>query len=139
MAFKRNRNLKELVGSNCLENGKVKSAKNTFNIGKCSPCLSKTGYVCCCQLTSTTFFSQQTKIKFKIYHQGNCKSEYIIYLIDCTLYNKQYLEKAETVFSIRLNNHRKDNKGRQTETETDRETERETERGKHVFQKWIIK
>ena len=127
MAFKRNKNLKELVGSNCIENRKVKSAKNTFNIGKCSPCLSKTGYVCCCQLTSTTFFSQQTKVKFKIYHQVNCKSEYIIYLIDYTLYNKQYLEKAETVFSIRLNNHRKDNKGRQTETDRQRQTEKQRE------------
>ena len=51
MAFKRNRNLKELTGSNCIENGKVKWAKNTFTIGKCSPCLSKTGNLCCSQLT----------------------------------------------------------------------------------------
>ena len=40
--FKRKRNLKELIGSNCIENGKVKLAKNTFTIGKCSTCLSKT-------------------------------------------------------------------------------------------------
>ena len=93
------------------------------------PCLSKTGNVCCCQLTSTTtFFSQQTKIKFKIYHKVNCKSECIIYLIDCILCNKQYIEKAETVFSIRLNNHRKDNKGRQTERQRQRDRERDRER-----------
>ena len=42
-AFKRDRNLKELTGSNCIENGKVKRANNTFTISKCSPCLSKTG------------------------------------------------------------------------------------------------
>ena len=79
-AFKRNRNLKELIGSNFIENGKVKRAKNTFTIGKCSPCLSKAGNLCCCQLTSTMIFiSQQTKRKFKIYHKVNCKSEYIIY------------------------------------------------------------
>ena len=35
-AFKRNRNLKELIGSNCIENGKVKQTKNIFIIGKCS-------------------------------------------------------------------------------------------------------
>ena len=52
-AFKRNRNLKELLGSNCIENGKVKRAKNKFAIGKCSPCLSKTRNLCCSQLTST--------------------------------------------------------------------------------------
>ena len=77
--FKRNRNLKELIGSNCI----------------------------CSQLTSTmTFISQQTKRKFKIYH--NCKSEYVIYLMECTLCNKQYVGKTETAFNIRLNNQRKD-------------------------------
>ena len=30
--------------------------------------------------------------------------------MECTLCNKQYVEKAETVFNIRLNNHRKDTK-----------------------------
>ena len=36
-AFKRNKNLKQLTGSNHLENGKVKQAKNKFTIGKCFP------------------------------------------------------------------------------------------------------
>ena len=31
-AFKRNRNLKELIGSNCIENEKVKRAKHKFTI-----------------------------------------------------------------------------------------------------------
>ena len=76
MAFKRNRNLKELIRSNCIEHGKVKRAKNKFTIGKCSPCFSKTGNLCCSQLTSTmTFISQQTKREFKIYHKVNCKNE----------------------------------------------------------------
>ena len=67
-AFKRNRNLKEIIESNCIENGKVIRAKNTFTVGKCSSCLSKTGNLCCSQLTSTTtFISKQTKRKFKIY------------------------------------------------------------------------
>ena len=30
--------------------------------------------------------------------------------MECTLYNKQYVVKAETAFNIRLNNHRKDTK-----------------------------
>ena len=75
------------------------------------PCLSKTGNLCCRQLTSTTtFISHQTKRKFKIYHKINCKSEYVIYLIERTLCNKQYVGKAETPFNIRLNNYRKDTK-----------------------------
>ena len=77
-AFKRSGKLKELVGSNCIENGKVKWTKNTFTTGKCPLCLSKT--LCCRQLTSTTtFISQQTKITFKIYDKVNCKSEYVIF------------------------------------------------------------
>ena len=30
--------------------------------------------------------------------------------MECTLCNKQYIGKAETLFNIRLNNHRKDTK-----------------------------
>ena len=64
-AFKRKSNLKTLIGSNCIENGKVKQAKNTFTTGKCSPCLSKTGNLCCIQLISTATFhlsvNKQTK------------------------------------------------------------------------------
>ena len=72
------------------------------------PRLSKSDDLCFCQLTSAmTFISQQTKRKFKIYHKINCKSEYVIYLMECTLC-KQYVGKAETAFNIRLNNHRKD-------------------------------
>ena len=34
----------------------------------------------------------------------------MIYLIKCTLCNKQHVEKAETVFNIRLDNYQKDAK-----------------------------
>ena len=62
-----------------------------------------------------TCISQQAKRKFKISHKVKCKIEYVIYLMECTLCNKQYnrkttIGKAETAFNIRLNNHRKDKK-----------------------------
>ena len=80
-AFKRNKNLKELIGSNCIEKGKVKRAKYTFTIGKCYPSLSKTGNLCCSQLTSTTtFISRQTK-KNKIYHKVKLQ-KWVCYLFD---------------------------------------------------------
>ena len=83
MDFKRNRNLKEPTGSDGIENGKVKRAKNTFTTGKYFPCLSKTGGLCCGQLISTaTFISQQTKRKIKAYHKVKYKSEYVIYLME---------------------------------------------------------
>ena len=72
-AFKRNRNLKELIESNCIKDGKVKRAKNSFTIGKCSSYLSKNDNLCCSHLTSTaTFISQQTK-KIEIDHRVSCK------------------------------------------------------------------
>ena len=90
------------------KNGKVKRAKNTLTIGKCSSCLSKNGNLFCCQLTSaTTFISQQTKGKFKIYHKVICKRKYIIYFMECILCSKQYVGKAKTAFNIRLNNDKK--------------------------------
>ena len=58
-----------------LRKRKVKRAKITCTRGKCSPCLSKSGNLCCSELKSTTtFISQQTKRKLKIYHIVNCKS-----------------------------------------------------------------
>ena len=59
---------------------------------------------------SNDIFQSKTKLKCKIYHKVRCKSEYVIYLMECTLCNKQYVGKAETAFSFRLNNHRKDTK-----------------------------
>ena len=98
--IKKNGNLTELIGNNCIENERVKRAENTVTIGKCSPCISRTGNLYCSQLTSiTTFISKQKKIK--IYHKVNCRNEYVNYLMECTLCNKQYVRKEETVFNIR--------------------------------------
>ena len=45
-----------------------------------------------------------------IFHNVNCASSYIIYLIECIVCNEQYVGKAETNFDIRLNDHGKDMK-----------------------------
>ena len=57
--------------------------------------------------------SQQTKQTFNIFFNLNCKSEYIIYPMECILCKTQYLRKAETAFNLILNilnNHRKNTK-----------------------------
>ena len=73
--------------------------------------LSSTKTLCCNQvLTKNTFMSQQTKQTFNIFFNLNCKSEYVIYLMECILCKMQYVGKAETAFNLRLNNHRKDTK-----------------------------
>ena len=38
----------------------------------------------------------------------NCKSSFVIYLLECYICNIQYFGKSETPLNIRLNNHRKD-------------------------------
>ena len=60
-AFKRNKNLKEIIGSTRIENGKIKKFNIPSRTGKCTPCLSGTRTLCCNQvLTTNTFMSQQT-------------------------------------------------------------------------------
>ena len=44
---------------------------------------------------------------YTTFHKLNCKSKYIIYLMECALCQVQYVGKAETTFSIRLTNHKK--------------------------------
>ena len=54
---------------------------------------------------STTLKSNQTNKMFKIYHRVNCKSSFIIYLLECYICKIQHTGKLETPFNIRLNNH----------------------------------
>ena len=73
------------------------------------PCSSTRPSLCCTQVLNTqTFASQQTKKTFNIFHKLTCKSQYVIYLMECILCKIQYVGKSETPFNLRLNNHRKD-------------------------------
>ena len=108
-AFRRNRNLRDIIGTKLIENGKVKSKFTNKIQGKCTPCLANNRIPCCKQVVhTTTFRSNQMNRIFQIYHNLNCKSKYVIYLLECTKCKIQYVGKAETEFNIRLNNHRKD-------------------------------
>ena len=110
-AFKRNKNLKEILGSTRIENGKVKKFNISSGKGKCTTSLSGTKTLCCNQvLTTNTLISQQARRTFNIFFNLNCKSEYVIYLMKCILCKKQYVGKAKTAFNLRLNNHRRDTK-----------------------------
>ena len=54
------------------------------------------------------FKSSQTIGTFRISQKTACKSNFIIYILECELCKSQYVGKAETTFNIWLNNHRKD-------------------------------
>ena len=85
------------------------SAKEGLHLKISSPCLTKTGNLCCKQVKSTdTFKSNVTKKEFKIFFNINCKDIFLIYLLECTKCKLQYVGKCETTFNLRLNNHRKD-------------------------------
>ena len=110
-AFKRNKNLKEIIGSTRIENGKVKKLNIPSRTEKCPPCLSGTRTLCFNQVLKTnTFMSQQTKLTFNIFFNLNCKNKYVIYLMECILCKMQYVRKTETAFNLTLNDHRKDTK-----------------------------
>ena len=72
------------------------------------PCSSTRPSLCCSQIVNTqTFISQQTKRTFNLFHRLTCKSQYDIYLMVCILCKIQQVGKFETLFNLRLNNHRK--------------------------------
>ena len=50
-----------------------------------------------------TFSSSVTKRTYSIYNKLNCKSSYLIYLIECTLRTRKCTGKSETGLNIRLN------------------------------------
>ena len=106
IAYRRNKNLRDLLGQTTISNNKVSRCKPNNN-GKCKPCLTRTGNLCCKQVSSTnTFTSNQTKRSYQIYHNVNCKSSFIIYLLECRQCKTQYIGKSENPFNQRLNNHR---------------------------------
>ena len=108
--YKRNKNLRDLIGQNQLRNNKLILPGNKILQGYSQACLSKANNLCCQQVISTqTFRSDTTGKEFYIRHKLKCHSKYIIYLGFCVLCKKhQYVGKAESTFNIRLNNHRKD-------------------------------
>ena len=109
LAFRQNKNLRDIIGTKLIENGKVKRKFTNKIQGKSTPCLANNGTLCCKQVVHTTTFRRnQTNRIFQIYHNLDCKSKYVIYLLECTKCKIQYVRKTETKFNIRLNNHRKD-------------------------------
>ena len=77
--------------------------------GKCFLCLKILRSLCCKQVRETAATkSQQTNKIYKIFHNVNSASRYVIYLMEDILWNKQNVGKAGISFNIRLNNHSKD-------------------------------
>ena len=111
MAFKRNRNLGDMLGSKQLSNSKVVRQKKTNCTKRCQPCTVDRAKKCCKQIKDTTMFkSSVTGKEYQIYHDGNCQSENIVYLMECSICNIQYVGKTQTSLERRINGHRSDTK-----------------------------
>ena len=102
ITYKRNKNLDELIGGHTLQDGKVfKTRLQILNGESKSYNTTNKSSLCCRQVVNTkTFKSYQTKRRFKIFHKLNCKSGFVIYLMECTLCKIQYVGKVETPFNI---------------------------------------
>ena len=109
VAFCKNRSLKQLIGTNTIRNNqKFRTPTQTTTAGQCTPCYTSQSFCCQQVLRTTAFTSTQTRETFTIFCQVTCHSNYVIYLPECIMCKIQYVEKSETPFNIRLNNHRKD-------------------------------
>ena len=88
IAFKRSKNLQEIIGGHTVKQGKV-FKKNLARLnGKSVPCSSTRPLLCCTQVLNTqAFMSQQTKRTFNTFHKLICKSQYVIYLMECISYH----------------------------------------------------
>ena len=74
-------------------------------------CYTRRDNLCCQQVQKANVFkSYKTGKTYTIFHQLTCKSQAIIYLLQCRICFIQYVGKRETIFNLRLNNHRKDSK-----------------------------
>ena len=109
MCFRINKYLNDFLWTKTIVNNKAHKVILSNRKGYSIPCHSKTGNLCCKQVKHTnTFSSTVTKRTSNIYNKLNCKSCYLIYLMECTLCKWQYTGKSETAFNIRLNNHCED-------------------------------
>ena len=108
IAFRRNKNLRDLIGQTHLSKNKKIIPKKTPTIGASSACLSRANNQCCKHIISTkTFQSNKTKEIFHIRHRLNCRSRNFIYLGYCNLCPKtQYVGKSDPPLNLRINTHR---------------------------------
>lgn len=112
VCYRRNKNLRDLIGQTRIEKNKV-VRKKPVTRGRCTPCRSRANTKCCNHVINTTYFTDKTGEKrYDILHKVNCKSKNCIYLGFCIKCNEgQYVGKVESQgTSLRINKHRNDAK-----------------------------
>ena len=83
------------------------SPRSAYN-GQCQKCDSRRCMTCKNIQCTQKFSSTHTGEKFIIYCNANCKTENIIYLLECAICGLQYIGETKQQLSKRLNGHRSD-------------------------------
>ena len=110
VCFKRNKNLRDILGQTRIKNNKV-VRKKPESKGRCTPCRGRADAKCCTHMVNTNFFTDKSRKKrFEIRQRTGCKSTNAIYLAFCDKCNReQYVGKLESQqANRRINKHRND-------------------------------
>ena len=111
VAFRRNKNLRDILGQVHLSrNKKIVKDRRAPRYPGSKACLTSKKNKCCRHLQSTkTFKSDVTGEELEIRHDLNCRSKNTIYLGHCVLCRgNQYVGKSEPPANLRINTHRRD-------------------------------
>ena len=109
IAFRQNRNIGDILNSKRFTNDEVDRKRTERRILFCRPCTPDQKFKCCKQVIETNNFKSNTTGKtYDIYHDTNCNSKYVIYLLECMKCQCQYVGKSETELKFRIANHRSD-------------------------------
>ena len=112
VCFKRNKNLRDILGQTRIKNGKVMRRKETK--GRCTPCRGRSDAKCCRHMVNTNVFTDKSgKKRFNIRQKTGCRSTNAIYVAWCDKcrIGNQYVGKLEAQqANRRINKHRNDTK-----------------------------
>ena len=110
VCYRRNRNLRDILGQTRIKNNKVVRRKETK--GRCTPCRGRADAKCCTHMVNTDVFTDKSgRKKFKIRQRTGCRSKNAIYLAWCDkcAAGLQYVGKLEAQqANRRINKHRHD-------------------------------
>ena len=82
VCFKRNKNLRDILGQTRIKNGKVMRRKETK--GRCTPCRGRSDAKCCRHMVNTNVFTDKSvKKRFDIRQKSGCRSTNAIYVAWC--------------------------------------------------------
>ena len=76
--------------------------------GRCKPCNSKDGNLCCKQVLDTTSFRSSQTGTSLLPEEVNHKNSNVICILECIKCLKQYVGKSAAQLNLRVNNNRKD-------------------------------